>query len=353
MGKFMKIILIIMLIALSQISYSQWEVCSNGLEGATLDYDVITSSGDYLYIGGSKGVFFYSSNNGDSWIERSIPNTAGGIRDILVTENYIFAGLDQKVGGIYRTSDRGENWEWVVEGLASIEIFSLLEKDGKIYCTSTYGGVHISTDNGDSWFPSSNGLGSPWSWGLHYDENYMFVTTTAGLYLSQDSGESWYPRNDGLPTTDLCVMTICNGDLYFGTLGKGVYFSSNYGINWSEKNNGLEAMEIWSITNYDNYVFVGTGKFWYGKASGVQFTSDRGESWVKASNGLPNSNNVYATILDLVVKDDYMFASVDNNGIYRVKLSELLLSSISEMDNSFKLINLYPNPTQEIGRAHV
>ncbi len=72
---------------------------------------------------------------------------------------------------------------------------------GDYYGTSVTGGVFLSTDNGNSWTAVSNGLPSPIGvYSLAIKGDTIFAGTGGdGVFLSDNNGTSWTWVSNGLP----------------------------------------------------------------------------------------------------------------------------------------------------------
>ncbi|TAL67568.1 MAG: hypothetical protein EPN82_14030 [Bacteroidetes bacterium] len=89
---------------------AQWEPCNNGLLSGEIS--CFLKDGNNIYTGIDGGVYM-TTGNGNNWIPKNkglttipIPDTAIG--SLAINENYIFASTD--IEGIFRSTDKGENW---------------------------------------------------------------------------------------------------------------------------------------------------------------------------------------------------------------------------------------------------
>ena len=70
----------------------------------------------------------------------------------------IFAGTFEG-GGVYRSTDDGENWTLVDNGLTNTYVTALaINGAGHIFAATFGGGVFRSTDNGDIWMELNTGV---------------------------------------------------------------------------------------------------------------------------------------------------------------------------------------------------
>ena len=65
-------------------------------------------------------------------------------------------------GGVFRSTDNGNNWEAVNDGLTvGAGINALIAVGGNIFAGAYGEGVFRSTDNGETWAQANNGLTAP------------------------------------------------------------------------------------------------------------------------------------------------------------------------------------------------
>ena len=97
---------------------------------------------------------------GNFWAQTNGPQGGDGIALATSPSGHVFVGTQG--GGIFRSTDNGENWAGVNNGLTATNVRALAidAASGHIFA-GTFGGVFRSTDNGDSWVPVNNGLEFP------------------------------------------------------------------------------------------------------------------------------------------------------------------------------------------------
>ena len=100
---------------------------------------------------------FLSTNNGTSWTKTNFVHGSNDYIKCLAinSENTIFAGT---LTSIYRSSDMGITWKEVF--LSSYFMFSsiVINNEGYIYASTLGKGIYYSTDNGDTWNQINEGL---------------------------------------------------------------------------------------------------------------------------------------------------------------------------------------------------
>jgi photosystem II stability/assembly factor-like uncharacterized protein len=104
----------------------------------------------------------------------------------------------------------------------------------------------------------------------------------------------------------ISIRSLANIDnvLYAGTKTDGIYASRNEGSTWFAVNNGIETKSISVITSINDTLLAGTSGY------GVIHSTDRGQTW------LPSSNYSGATVVSMIVKDQYVFAGT-SQGVLR------------------------------------
>ena len=141
------------------------------------------------------------------------------------TDGDIFPGTFEG-GGIYPSTDDGDNWTLVDNGLTNTYVTALaINGAGHIFAATFGGGAFRSTDNGDSWAQLNTGVPNA---------TFLSLTISAsgdifaggdplggpvGVLRSTDNGDTWQPVNNGLTTgngSNALIATV-NGYLFAGS----------------------------------------------------------------------------------------------------------------------------------------
>ncbi len=158
-----------------------------------------------VYAGTDSGVY-RSENSGATWEHLSSPmnsmHTWSLAIDPIVPDT-IFAGT--KPSAVFRSQDGGQKWEKLSLELADecpaviIPQVTALSIDPEDHRTISAGievdGVRRSTDGGDTWTTTANGLDDP---DIHDiavaggNGKAVLVTTPSEIFSTTDGGESWH-----------------------------------------------------------------------------------------------------------------------------------------------------------------
>lgn len=175
-------------------------------------------------------------------------------------------------GGVYRTRDDGETWTACNQGIRADfmpedmqypefgqcvhKISRHPERPKRLYLQN-HGGVYRSDDEGDTWDYIGDGLPSDfgfciavhprepdtiWVFPIGGGDNRFPPGNKARVWRSRDAGEAWTELGEGLPDRfHVAVMrdAMCTDDhdrpgLYFGARNGSVYASLDDGDSWSE-----------------------------------------------------------------------------------------------------------------------
>jgi photosystem II stability/assembly factor-like uncharacterized protein len=234
----------------------------------------------------------------------------------------------------YRTLDGGETWEemnskqagdgsWVSRGLDVTTNYGVQFDpfDSKhIYMDNTDMGLFQSTDGGQSWQTTSEGVPDGWrntTYWLAFDPDHRGLIWGAfsgqhdlprpkdwrhnspknfmgGVAVSTDGGHHWQPSISGMPAHSITHILldpsspVGNRTLYATAFGLGVYKSTDNGKSWTQKNNGIAGDEpfAWRITlSQDGSLYLvvsrrSEGKDYSAAGAGALYRStDKTEHW--------------------------------------------------------------------------
>jgi len=170
---------------------------------------------EVIYAGTRPAAFYRTSDGGQTWQALDAPGIQKfseiNMGPTRVTQmlfdprdhNTIWAVVE--IGGVYRSTDRGQTWELKTEGLVSGDMHGIAivhDKSGrKILYATTNRGLHRSTDNGETW--QFHSLDAPWQYTRAVvpsadNDAVIFLTNGNGppgnagkLWRSEDYGHSW------------------------------------------------------------------------------------------------------------------------------------------------------------------
>jgi len=176
----------------------------------------------------------------------------------------------------------GQNFaQWQKTNLSSaVKVNTLAISDSSIYAGTEGDGIFVSTDNGENWDSINDGLQSKVIYTIFINGKTIFAGTETGAYVSTNNGLNWNKINSGLSDNPVWSFTKSNianstqvGTTIFAGTWSGVYYSTNNGANWEVTGLSNTTMPVHSIVVYDNYIFAAT------LAGGIFCSQDNGITW--------------------------------------------------------------------------
>ena len=108
--------------------------------------------------------------------------TSENFRAIQAQGSTVFAG-GQNGTGVYRSTDYGDNWTLLTNGIASSSYRGFASNSSIVLAGSTSQGVFYSLDNGESWTQINEGLLDLNVFDLELNNNYIVAAThTQGVF---------------------------------------------------------------------------------------------------------------------------------------------------------------------------
>lgn len=209
---------------------------------------------EVIYAGTQGGGILKSEDGGESWEESSV-----GLEDPTVfsiathphKSDTLFVGID---GGIFRSYDGADTLtkvHWY--GRASLAIDP--QNPQNIYGGGKFNNLHKSTNAGDNWFESNNGLvfGSgdrriQWVLIDPVDPDVIYVgSNNIGVYKTTDAGGLWLEKNrnlSGAKNVRVLGLEFSNTEHLYAATNNGVYESTDGAENWQSMSAGLTNLDI-------------------------------------------------------------------------------------------------------------
>jgi len=191
-----------------------------------------------LYAGA--GRFFRTTDAGGAWAGPSDDAPVLGAVDLALgsAPKTFYAIAGQMKNKVYRSTDRGANWTKTLETAA----YSLLQVDvapsePDVVYVAEHRGVYRSTNAGNSWTYSNQGLPSAGVSGLSidpYDSQSVLLATSSGLFRSSNGGVSWDAVADfsGVRVDSVAFHARTLG-VVLASAARTLYISGDGGLSWS------------------------------------------------------------------------------------------------------------------------
>ncbi len=132
------------------------------------------------------------------------------------------------------------------------------------------------------------------------------------LFCLNYSSSQWIKSLD--TKAGISDILVHNNTIYAGTYGSGLYLSKDEGISWKQISSGLtpfRGVHIRCLAIKDSYLFAGVD------GDGVFRLSLNDTLWEKANDGFPISDTIGVRVFSLVAKDTNLFAGTfDFLGMY-------------------------------------
>lgn len=226
-----------------------------------------------IYIGAPAGGIWSTSDGGDNWVSYSDNLPTLGVSSILVDYSnpqvlYIGTG-DRDAGdaagvGVMKSLDGGMTWSPASNGMDNKTVGRMImhPADNEIILAATSGGIYRSTDAATNWVLVKSGNykdivfkpGNP---------DIIYAASGGNFFKSTDNGLNWQQITNGLPGGSRAVIGVTPAApdyVYFlitnGDSFKGLYRSENEGESFTMKSNSPNIMS-WGCEGGDG------GQAWY------------------------------------------------------------------------------------------
>lgn len=258
-------------------------------------------NGTSIFAGAYEGGIYRSTDNGENWVEVNTGLTKKIVKSFAIIGSTIFAGTSS--GGVFRSTDNGANWTDVNEGLqnSSNYIFvNTLIAAGTSLFVGVNGGVFRSTDNGDTWTKVITAWKNKNVTTFAMSGSTIYAGTDDGVYRSIDNGASWTVYKTGLKYESITSLMVVGSTIFAGTY-HGVFRSTDNGDNWTEANTGTLKSYVHAFAVNGTTLFAGTGgaSVWKLDISAIGVEEERNTEATKgpAMDPFPNPSTSSVTIL--------------------------------------------------------
>jgi photosystem II stability/assembly factor-like uncharacterized protein len=213
------------------------------------------------YMGGGPETGIYrSTDGGDSWEELTEGLPEGNMAKIGLAISpqkpdvlYAAIELDRRTGKVFRSSNRGSSWEEQSETVSGgtgphyyQELYASPHAFDRIYLADVR--MKISDDGGKTFVEMNEIAKHSDNHSVTFrpdDEDYLLVGTDGGLYESFDLAENWrYVAN--LPTTQFYKVAVDDTEPFYNVFGGTQDNNTQGGPSRTDHKNGIRNAD-WSV----------------------------------------------------------------------------------------------------------
>ena len=267
----------------------------NGIGYTHADIHYLNIYNGDLYCGSDGGVFI-SSDGGDNWTDKSAGLQITQFYRLSTSQtnpSLIIGGTQDNGTNLYTGSN---NWTHVV-GADGMECIINPVNANTMFAAIQFGSIRRSTNGGNSFSVvlTPDQVGDNGGWVTPYvldpnNPNHIYVGYTE-LYRSTNGGNTFTQLSNLNNSNTLRVVEVCKANSSVIYLGRGskVFKSSNGGTSFTNVTGNLPNKTVTSIitdpTDADR-IWVSLSGYTSGQK--VFFSSTGGSSWTNLSTGLPN-----------------------------------------------------------------
>jgi photosystem II stability/assembly factor-like uncharacterized protein len=322
-------------VARSPYSGNSWHQRNNGLASLTVrsiaaapdNPDVLLAGTSYYENmrfdtgtpGEYNGSLQYSNDGGYNW--RAVSGRLDRVQTVAFSPDFAndetaFAAAGMigqhgyADGGVYRSTDGGENWDEVMSDLvvSALTVSPNFANDQTVWTAvanySTNLGIYHSQDGGTTWnslAPSIHAQSLMPSPNFAVDQTLFAGTPTSGLQKSQNGGATWTPLATSPMITALAVspaygasQTLIIGAQTGVSDPGGIYRSTDGGAAWTELVTGIPPSQNGHNLTISTLEFASDGSILagvhYGGTGGAVYRSaDGGMSWTAVATNLTDT----------------------------------------------------------------
>ena len=289
---------------------------------------------DWVFLGNDGGAYL-SSNGGSNWRKLpDLPATQFYACEIDASNPHRFYGGTQDNGTLRTWTGGADDWESILGG-DGFRVRVDPTDSRYVYAEWQYGGFSRSTDGGDEFSYSKNGISEadPTNWNapfvidpsnsttLYFGTNRVYRSTNRGSRWSSISGDLTSGGGGGNLTfgtvTTLAVSPVDPDYIYAGTDDGHVAYTSDGGSNWRDVSDGLPERWVTAVVAHprspESFFVTLSGFKWDEDAAHVYRTNDGGATWTSIQSNLPEAP-VNAMVVDPAIAGTYYVAT--DLGVY-------------------------------------
>lgn len=304
-----------------------WTIISNDLPTG-VKINVITISENDFFIGTYSNGVFYTNDWGKNWEQRNDGMTASYIYDLYIDGSSIYAVTDSHIN-VYTSTIDGKTWSLKNNGIGKTSTEQIIAKNNNLFIGAT-GGVYKSTDTGENWHLSIEGI---------YNDNIRMLQMAENGNIFASSNNKVYRKrkNDSKfePLSHFSIPNIGKSSIFDNKLPViGQYFLSFFDVDTEQL---IEQIPMPPIRMPEIFIKTDKGYFLSCMLDGIYHYVD--SEWKLYNKGL---TSMY--IKDFKSTGNILYAATDD-GLFKLNIEtdEWIKIQIDSSDPAIKNIYIKDN----------
>ena len=217
--------------------------------------------------GGPKSGLHRSIDGGETWeqLKKGLPKSNMGKIGLAISPQkpdilYAAIELDRRTGGVYRSTDRGANWEKRSSAVSGgtgphyyQELYASPHQFDRIYLMDVR--IQVSDNGGKNFRRLSEQHKHSDNHALAFrasDSDYLLVGSDGGIYESFDLGANWRFM-DNLPLTQFYKLALDDAEPFYNVYGGTQDNSTEGGPSRTDNVHGIRNADWKVVLNWDGH----------------------------------------------------------------------------------------------------
>lgn len=220
------------------------------------------------YMGGGPGSGLHRSmDGGETWeqLKNGLPKSNMGKIGLAISPQqpdilYAAIELDQRTGAVYRSTDRGANWEKRSDAVSGAtgphyyqELYASPHQFDRLYLMDVR--VQVSDDGGKTFRRLKEKHKHSDNHALAFrkdDPDYLLIGTDGGIYESFDLAENWRFM-DNLPLTQFYKVAVDDAEPFYNIYGGTQDNSTEGGPSRTDNAHGIQNSDWRVVLDWDGH----------------------------------------------------------------------------------------------------
>ena len=272
---------------------------SRTLPGATNDhyFGGITTNGTRLVITGAAYDYsanvqvpvIYSSTDGESWTQESLPTSVGAVYDVAWNGTQFAAVGSLQVGSAYvtyiLTSPDGRVWTSRSSALQGVALYNVIAAGTSFVAFDHTKDCYVSAD-GITWTKRPAGALGVVVSGAWDGSKFVGV----GGAITNSAALAAFSQVASPTTVRLNEIVFANGQ-FTAVGGNGTIYTSPTGVTWTKRSTGFDRFADLNSVTWAGNQFVAVGSTAFTSEPTLIATSPDGTSWTPVANTLKKELN--------------------------------------------------------------